>query len=150
MEINIFRSTGINYDPGIGIEAAKVVSDCIHSSRVKEMGMYLLKKNTNVEEEEDMDVLHSYDRLGEDEVAKLQLKLSRSLIIFMELLHLLIARNQDLLLNVIQERKKGDSHHSHTRSLSRGDFSLGAGQADARTSRSFPRSMILKIWSKPV
>ena len=68
---------GTNFDPGIGIDAAKVVSDCIHSSRVKEMAIYLLKKNTDVEEEEDGDVIQRFDRLGEDEVKKLQLKLAR-------------------------------------------------------------------------
>ena len=68
---------GINYDPGIGIEAARVLSDCIHSSRVKEMGQYLLKKNTNFEEDDDVDVLQSYDRLADDEVKRLQLKLAR-------------------------------------------------------------------------
>jgi hypothetical protein len=95
-------------DPGIGIDAAKVISECIHSSKVKEMGVSLLKKNTNVEEEDD-DMLHSYDRLGEDEVKKYQLKLARSLVVFMELLHLLISRNRDLLLDVIQSRKKNDA-----------------------------------------
>lgn len=98
---------GINYDPGIGNDAAKVVADCIHSSRVKEMGLALLKKNSKfTEEESNTDILPAYDRLTEDEVKNLQGKLARSIIVFMELLHLLIARNRDLLLNVIQERKK--------------------------------------------
>jgi hypothetical protein len=125
-------TTGTNYDPGIGIEAAKVVSDCIHSSRVKEMGLYLLKKNTNFEEEEEGDALQSYDRLAEDEVKKLQLRLARSLVVFMELLHLMIARNRELLLEVIQERKKGetDSRHGHSTSLSRGDLSLSDGRSN--------------------
>jgi hypothetical protein len=94
-------------DPGIGIEAAKIVSECIHSSRVKEMGDSLLRKNSNVEEEDD-DVLQSYDRLSDDEVKKYQLKLARSLVVFMELLHLLIARNRDLLLDALQTRKKAE------------------------------------------
>ena len=131
---------GINIDPGIGIDAAKVVSDCIHSSRVKEMGQFLLKTNTDVEEEDDGDVLQSYDRLGEDEVKKFQIKLARSLVVFMELIHLLIARNRDLLLDVIQERKKGEpgAQHAYTRSLGRGEFSVGTLNSDARSSRSFP------------
>jgi hypothetical protein len=95
----------VNSDPGIGLDAAKVISECIHSSKVKEMGLSLLKKNTHLEEEDD-DVLHSYDRLGEDEIKKYQLKLARSLVVFMELLHLLISRNRDLLLDVIQTRGK--------------------------------------------
>jgi len=116
----------VSNDPGIGIEAAKVVSECIHSSRVKEMGTSLLRKNNNVEEEDD-DVLQSYDRLGEDEVQKFQLKLARSLVVFMELLHLLISRNRDLLLDVIQSRKKNEigllPGSKHAR-----DVSLGLGR----------------------
>jgi hypothetical protein len=107
------------------------------------MGQCLLKKNTNVEEEDDGDALQSYDRLGEDEVKKFQLKLARSLVVFMELIHLLISRNRDLLLDVIQERKKGEpgresGPHSYTRSLSRGDFSAGTANSDGRSIRSFP------------
>ncbi len=125
----LFCIVGINYDPGIGIEAAKVVSDCIHSSRVKEMGLYLLKKNTNFEEEEEGDPLHRYDRLSEDVVKKLQLRLARSLVVFMELLHLMVARNRELLLEVIQERKKGgetSSRHSHSAS----NVSLSDGRSN--------------------
>lgn len=95
------------------------------------MGLYLLKKNTNFREEDDGDGHQSYDRLSEDEVKKFQLRLARSLIVFMELLHLMIARNRDLLLDVIQERKRGEngSRHGHTASLSR-DFSLNEGRSN--------------------
>lgn len=118
---------GMSSDPGIGIDAAKVVSECIHSSRVKEMGLMLLKKTTNIEEEDD-DVLQSYDRLSDDEVKKFQLKLARSLVVFMELLHLLIARNRDQLLDVIAARKKKESSggpppgKSFSRDDSKGSF----------------------------
>ncbi|VEU36301.1 unnamed protein product [Pseudo-nitzschia multistriata] len=94
---------GESNDPGIGIDAAKVVSECIHSSRVKEIGTVLLRTNTHVREDDD-DVLHYYDRLSVDEVHKIQLRLARALVVFMELLHLLIARNRDLLLELIQKR----------------------------------------------
>lgn len=72
---------------------------------MKEIGVYLLNKNNNVAEEDDGDVLQSFDRLVDDEVNRLQLKLARSLVVFLELIHLLVARNRDLLLAVIQERK---------------------------------------------
>ena len=81
------------------------MSECIHSSRVKEIGTVLLRKNTGVRQDDD-DILQSYDRLSEEEVQKFQLKLARSLVVFMELLHLLIARNRDLLLEVVQKRKQ--------------------------------------------
>ena len=131
---------GVSNDPGIGIEAAKVVSECIHSSRVKEMGTVLLRKNTGVRQDDD-DVLHIYDRLCEEEVQKFQLKLARSLIVFMELLHLLIARNRDLLLDVVQKRKKfGASkqprdipHSSMHKVSSRGDLSLSMSIPLSRT-----------------
>jgi hypothetical protein len=113
---------GMSSDPGIGIDAAKVVSECMHSSRVKEMGVALLQKNTSVEEEDD-DVMQSYDRLSEDEVSKYQLKLARSLVVFMELLHVLISRNRDLLLDVIQTRKKAEAGGAqHGRDYSLGSF----------------------------
>jgi hypothetical protein len=122
-------------DPGIGIDAAKVVSECIHSSRVKEMGVSLLKKNANVEEEDD-DFIQSYDRLSEEEIKKYQLKLARSLVVFMELLHLLIARNRDLLLDVIQTRKKQDpgSTRNNGRETSLGSFNT-LGRAMSAMSR---------------
>lgn len=100
------------------------------------MGFSLLKKSTNVEEEDDTgDVLQGYDRLGDDEVRRLQLKLARALVIFVELLHLLIARNRDLLLDVIQERKKGDSgasQHSYSRSFTLSDNGGGGGRVYSR------------------
>ena len=81
--------------------------------------MYLLKKDTNFEEEEEGDALQTYDRLSEDEVKRWQLRLARSLVVFMELLHLLITRNREMLLEVIQERKRDESssRHSHSTSL---------------------------------
>eukprot|EP00980_Cylindrotheca_fusiformis_P017489 scaffold5490_cov125-Cylindrotheca_fusiformis.AAC.6 len=139
-----FLNVGINNDPGIGFDAAKVVSDSFHTSRVKEIGMYLLKKNTNVEEEEDGDVLQAYDRLGEDEVNRLQLKLARSLVVFLELVHLLIARNRNLLLTVIHDIKsKGESggQHSHSKSLSRGELPV----ADVGPTRNTPRQTSLQL-----
>jgi len=48
--------------------------------------------------------------LGDEEVNKLQKTLAGAILVFMELLHLLIARNRDLLLHVIQERKRDASH----------------------------------------
>ena len=71
------------------------------------MGLSLLKKNASVTEEvPPSDIFQSADRLMEDEVNKFQQKLARAIVVFLELLHLLIARNRDLLLNVIQERRK--------------------------------------------
>jgi len=101
---------GTNSDPGIGTDAAKIVADCIHYSHVKEIGMVLLKKNSDLIEGDSVsDFLVDYDRLTEDETKKLQIKLARLTVVFIELLHLLIARNRDILLGVIQERKKGDT-----------------------------------------
>ena len=50
--------------------------------------------------------LESYDRLSDNEIEKLQLKLARLVVVFFELLHLLITRNRQRLLDVMQERKK--------------------------------------------
>lgn len=98
-----------NFEPGIGTDAAKVVADCIHSSRVKEIGLALLKKESDlVEGEQSTDFSLDYGRLSEEEVKKLQRKLSRVIITFVELLHVLIARNRDLLLNIIKKRKESN------------------------------------------
>jgi hypothetical protein len=94
-------------DPGIGTDAAKVVADCVHSSNVKEMALALLEKNSGFAEgDSSTEFSLDYDRLTEDEVKKLRVKISRLVIVFLELLHLLIARNRDILLDIIQERKK--------------------------------------------
>ena len=45
-------------------------------------------------------------KLSSSDISKYQTKLARSIIMFMELLHLLIARNRDLLLEVVQARKR--------------------------------------------
>lgn len=98
-----------NLDPGIGSDAAKVVADCIHNSNVKEIGLALLKKHSELLEDDTVsDFTIDSGKLSEDEIAKLQLKLARLVITFVELLHLLIGRNRDMLLDVIQERKKND------------------------------------------
>ena len=88
--------------------------------------------------------LESYDRLSDGEIAKLQLKLARLIVVFFELLHLLITRNRQILLDVMQERKKTDpampsaiSMKSQARSKS-GEFS----HARSRQSRApGPRSV---------
>ena len=97
---------GTRKDPGIGFEAAKVVSDCIHSSRVKQIGSFLLQSKSSFDDDDDMDGLQKrFEVLPDEEATALQTKLARSILVFLELLHLLIARNRDLLLDVIQERK---------------------------------------------
>jgi hypothetical protein len=82
----------------------------MYSGKVKEMGLVLLQKDAYVPEQNDggFGMLASYDRLTETEVANLQLKLARAIVVFMEILHLLIARNRDLLLEVMEARKRGE------------------------------------------
>lgn len=76
------------------------------------MGLSLLKKNNSVADDDlGSDIFQNSDRLMDDEVKKLQNKLARAIVVFLELLHLLIARNRDLLLNVIQDRRK-DKHQA--------------------------------------
>ncbi|KAG7374623.1 Dock homology region 2 domain containing protein [Nitzschia inconspicua] len=130
---------GVSADPGIGIDAAKVVSECMHTSRVKEIGLLLRRKNANIEEEDD-DVMQSYDRLSDDEIKKYQLKLARSLVVFMELLHLLISRNRDLLLDVIQTRKKAEGGR-HSRDISMGSFGPSAKNRTMAADVSLPGTL---------
>lgn len=100
-----------NFDPGIGTDAAKIVADSIHNSRVKEIGLTLLKEPSEQQNQSlgDFTAMES-GRLSDDEIAKLQIKLARLIVVFIELLHLLIGRNRDMLLEVIQEKKKSDNN----------------------------------------
>lgn len=96
-----------NPDTGIGTDAAKVVADAIHSSHVKELGSNFLKENTKiVQEETTMEMLHGYDNLSSEEKTHLQEKLAKLIVVFIQLLHILIVRNRNILLGVIQQRKK--------------------------------------------
>lgn len=114
---------GTNTDPGIGVDAAKVVADSIHSSHVKEMGLVLLQKDSDLTEgESNNEFAWEFDQLSEDETTRLQLKMARLVVVFLELLHILIARNRDMLLEVIQERKKGEAS-------SRGGGGLGGSSS---------------------
>lgn len=74
------------------------------------MGLVLLTKDAYNTEQTDggYGMMADYDRLSDDEVIKLQLKLARVILIFMEILHLLISRNRDLLLDVMEARKRGE------------------------------------------
>ena len=94
---------------GIGTAAAKVVADCIHCSRVKELGQSLLSRTGHMADADDNGdgtLILQYLKLSPKEISRYQVKLARSIIMFMELLHLLIARNRDLLLEVVQARKR--------------------------------------------
>jgi hypothetical protein len=99
-----------NSDPGIGTNAAKVVADCIHNSNVKEICLALLRKKSDSSvADSDGEFILDYDRLTDDEITKLRVLIARLAVVFIELLHLLIARNRDMLLDTIQERKKNTS-----------------------------------------
>jgi hypothetical protein len=137
---------GTNQDPGIGTDASKVVADCIHSSHVKEIGLSLLKKNSAVMEgDTQAESGNDYGRLGDEEVKKLQLKLARLIVVYIELLHLLIARNRDILLDVIQERKKNEQSvgkNSNSQSYTRGaSFGLTAQSGAQSVAQSVPENV---------
>lgn len=75
------------------------------------MALILLKKSGYVTKEIDRDgtMMLNYSRLSEEEVHQNQVKLARGVLVFMEILHLLIARNRDMLLTVVENRKRSDS-----------------------------------------
>lgn len=92
----------------IGTKALRVIMECMHSSKVKEIGLSMLVLQSTPES-------HSrtvYEKLSPEEVTLNQVKLARALVIFMELLHVLIGRNRDRLLQVSKEKK------SHRRDVS--------------------------------
>ncbi|KAL3808937.1 hypothetical protein ACHAXA_001128 [Cyclostephanos tholiformis] len=98
---------------GLSAESAKLVMECIHSSGVKQLGTTFLSVNTREELVVSSDesnvgtgMYSPYESLSEEEVEKVQTKLARMIVTFLELLHLLIARNRDVLLTVVQARKR--------------------------------------------
>jgi len=95
---------GTQADEGIGRDAVKVVSESIHCSRVKEIGLEFLS-NKELRNEETNESASVYDSLSAAEVSKNEIRLARSIVALMELLHLLICRNRDLLLSVLKARK---------------------------------------------
>jgi hypothetical protein len=105
------------------------------------MGHALLNKNLYVAEEDDGgegSMMFMYEKLTEEEIAKHQTRLARAIVIFMELIHLLVARNRDLLLAVVQTRK------------SRGDSSIGTpGYSNVRGVNSQSRSASVGFVSSP-
>jgi len=133
---------GKNADPGIGTTATKVVAESIHSSQVKDITVALLGKGEGKLDETDEAYRFEYDYLSRDESNRLKLKFARLVIVFLELLHILVARNRDGLLVVVQERKKSDT--SSSRGRGRGasrtrqrDSSIGSysSQTDTRNQR---------------
>lgn len=146
----------MNADPGIGSDAVKVVADCIHSSHVKEIGTAFLRRSSSGEEAAESDYVE-HDKLSDDEVSRFQLSLARLLVVFIELLHVLIARNRDVLLDVIKERKSegggGTTYATpapSARSLSRMPSAtqssqrsnLGGGESQPPSSRRLHRSVV--------
>ena len=85
-----------------------MVADCIHSSGVKQIGLSFLSVNAQSDEVNDESVMiySPFEILTEDEIEKVQIKLARIIVTFLELMHLLIARNRDVLLTLVQARKR--------------------------------------------
>lgn len=104
----------LNTEPGIGTDAAKVVADCIHSSNVKAIGIYLLSNAIDQSKDASAtDFAHDYDRLTDDESRRLRVIVARLIVVFIELLHLLIVLNREQLLDIIQARKRGEANAHH-------------------------------------
>lgn len=86
---------------------------CIHSSGVKRIGILFLTVNAQLEESSTEARMYSpYESLDEEEIEMVQTKLARMIVTFLELLHLLIARNRDVLLAVVQARKRRGGDNS--------------------------------------
>lgn len=135
---------GTALDHGIGKAAAKVVADCIHCARVKEMAQALLTRTSVVEEEsnESRNEASSTsfrrsnkERLSESEIGKNQIRLARGIVMYLELLHLLIARNRDMLLAIVRARKhQGNrANSSSDDNASQAQKKSDAGSVSSRT-----------------
>ena len=121
---------------GIGEKAMKVVADSVHFSKVREFGLALLRQNAESSvAESSLEFSLDYDRLTEDEVKKLRLKIAKLIIVFIELIHILLSRNRDLLLDVFHEKKKNSMEPPTPMSAPPGTGyarSLSAGDTDHR------------------
>jgi hypothetical protein len=129
----------------IGPSAEKVLADCIFLCKVKELGVALLSTNTGYAAEFDDEEAAQpmmggrHGRLTDEEVVKFQHSLARSIGIYLELLHLLIARNRDLLLVVVKTRKREERQQKIS---SAGSVSLPASPGSVtRASRHFHRKV---------
>ena len=92
---------------GLTADSAKLVMECIHSSGVKRIGIIFLAVSVPTEDPNAGSGMYSpYETLSEEEIERVQTKLARMIVTFLELLHLLIARNRDVLLTVVQARKR--------------------------------------------
>lgn len=88
--------------------------ECIHSSGVKQIGTSFLSVDLASGEAGALadepsvgaPMFSQYESLDEAEIERVQAKLARMILTFLELLHLLIARNRDVLLTVVQARKR--------------------------------------------
>lgn len=85
---------------------AKVLADCIHSSGVKQIGISFLSVNPQSDPSNEPGYYSPYERLSDEEIEKVQTKLARIIVTFLELLHLLIARNRHVILAAVQARKR--------------------------------------------
>lgn len=98
---------GAQRHQGLSADSAKLVMECIHSSGVKRIGMIFLSVTVSSEESNAGVGMYSpYETMDEDEIERVKAKLARIIVTFLELLHLLIARNRDVLLTVVQSRKQ--------------------------------------------
>jgi len=120
-----------------------VVAESMYSGKVKEMGLVLLQKDAYVAENKDggFGVLADFDRLTELEVTKLQIKLARAIVVFMEILHLLIARNRDLLLTAMRQRKRGEAMSTASGGYRNRAFSAGRSTPDDSSRRGHGRGL---------
>lgn len=98
--------------------------------------MTLLRKHSYVVEDGDHDgtIMLDFPKLSEDEVLKLQVKLARGIVVLVEILHLLIARNRDLLLAVVEARKQVELANLSRSAAPKeqGSGSMGSPGADRR------------------
>lgn len=97
-----------HHEEGLNIICvAKVLADCIHSSGVKQIGLaFLSVNNLQSDQINDPGYYSPYERLSDEEIEKVQTKLARIIVTFLELLHLLIARNRHVILAAVQARKR--------------------------------------------
>ena len=86
---------------GIGKEAAKILVDALHQSRICSMAVKVLSSKSLYSQRSN----RKLEILNEEEIVQLKCQLSRGIVMFLELLHTLLVKNRELLLDWVAQRK---------------------------------------------
>ena len=101
-------------------QAAKILVDALHQSRICSMAVKVLSSKSLYSQRSN----RKLEVLNEEQIVELKCQLSRGIVMFLELLHTLLIKNRELLLQWVAQRKlheeqeDRDTFNSNHRSFS--------------------------------